>query len=711
MFVPPASYVDAFKQLRKAALSHTTCRLVLFVACMDVDAICAAKILVGILKRDLIPHRVCSVSGYSELRDRYDELEDEISSVVLLGCGALVNLEEYFEINNMDNNNYDDHNNTNNNHDDNEFGQVEQEIESKPKRRIYVFDSHRPWNLHNLFGEQNVVTCFDEGEVHDGTFNAERDALVALADLEIDQSDEDDEDSDSDSDSDSGSESDVSNDGEGNNASGQYIEEEREVMDDFSDQEELDTQPVMDRKESDFGSPHSSQSGKRKSPSSPRSPSPSPRRAKSIKEIRRNYQSVIAAYYNRGATYSSPISSQLYTLLSFLGDAGTPDLWLSVVGTTALDHLAPQMYRKLFPLLRDEVRRLNPPPPPGLRSSADDTALIVHSDFRVFLLRHWSLYESFLHSTYVASRLQLWTEDGRKKLHKMLAKMGISLHAAKEQWTHADVTMKRELSQRLSSVAGLYGIDNVIRSGVMRKFGFRGQVTAGDAVEAVTALLECGVGKTITEKENVDPSISKDDVEDRSEEQYRSQLIENFWTAWDALDDIEVLLQGINRAQLIQRAIVRAGTAILEKRSVVVLRTFRLAVVRDGPDLELFRNPITLTRLASWVSECATEMDGRELPVVMAALDVRRDTYRVVGLPRRTMNKSAEQAINNEVENSEVDEGEEETSSNAFGMAFQQVARQTQARVKIDSFESSVVDIRKDDLTGFLEGLTSIGIA
>lgn len=43
---------------------------------------------------------------------------------------------------------------------------------------------------------------------------------------------------------------------------------------------------------------------------------------------------------------------------------------------------------------------------------------------------------------------------------------------------------------------------------------------------------------------------------------------------------------------------------------------------------------------------------------------------------------------------------------NNFGRAFQEVVSETSARVRIDSFENCVVEVRKEDLVGFLESLS-----
>ena len=43
---------------------------------------------------------------------------------------------------------------------------------------------------------------------------------------------------------------------------------------------------------------------------------------------------------------------------------------------------------------------------------------------------------------------------------------------------------------------------------------------------------------------------------------------------------------------------------------------------------------------------------------------------------------------------------------NKFGVAFQDVVSETNARVRIDSFEHCVVEVKKEDLGGFLESLS-----
>ena len=47
-------------------------------------------------------------------------------------------------------------------------------------------------------------------------------------------------------------------------------------------------------------------------------------------------------------------------------------------------------------------------------------------DFRFPLMRHWTVYDSIIHSRYVATRLQTWQEKGKDKVKELLVRMGLS---------------------------------------------------------------------------------------------------------------------------------------------------------------------------------------------------------------------------------------------------------------------------------------------
>ena len=203
-----------------------------------------------------------------------------------------------------------------------------------------------------------------------------------------------------------------------------------------------------------------------------------------------------------------------------------------------------------------------------------------------------------------------------------------------------------------------------------------------------------------------------------------------------------------------------------------------MAVVREGPDVQLFTHPGALTKLALWIGDAVAEAElekhsrrpkrGRT-PFVLAAENKDRGVYIVVGTgggrgvaekeswtakedkKKAKEKRKAEKIATKEKakqewrakraverarraeddDDDEEDEEEEEgpsesdkdsvTSSsedeeqgtrkrsrlNRFGNAFQEVVDETNARVRIDSFEHSVVEVKKDDLSQFLTALST----
>ena len=187
-----------------------------------------------------------------------------------------------------------------------------------------------------------------------------------------------------------------------------------------------------------------------------------------------------------------------------------------------------------------------------------------------------------------------------------------------------------------------------------------------------------------------------------------------------------------------------------------------MAIVKEGPDVTLFTHPSALTKLALWVGEAIAEQEreqrgsigkgGKGTPLVLAGLNEPRGIYVVVGTgggggvidfaarqkrkeraeekakikeakraekERKRQEKSDREDGEDGEEEEESDEEEDESEDddnddtaergygrNRFGNAFQEVVDETNARVRIDSFEHCVVEVKKEDLGGFLESLS-----
>lgn len=701
MYINPSQYAQVFSDIKRTSSSHSTCKLILFVSCLSIDSICTAKILSLVMKKSLIQYQLIPVAGYADLKNHFQKLDPEVTNIILIGCGAMVDIESFFEI------------------DPNAFVTEEepmpmnfsQDLEENNQgpsfsRKIYIIDGNRPWNLDNVFGSQMVV-CFDDGYI-DKNLVQERESFKILVDASDHES------------SDEGSSDEES--------------DEHEVIEDEED-EDLDGEASDD----------SGESRKRR------------REEVEIKKLRKqrrkelnSSENVIEAYYNQGTAVLTATTAIVYALLATIGETSIENLWLSIIGASSLDRLHPEVYDKIQPLFLEEVHRLNPSNA-GLERSADSTTLSIEKDYHLFLLRHWTLYDSFFYSSLVNSKLNLWTEDGKKKLHKMFAKMGISLSVAQQKWLYMDISVKKNLPTIFSKYLPLYGLEGIMRDGFVRTFGFVGQLSAMECVEALAALLE-------SDERIGGDGVNDKDVDINEKIERKEKLwVNNFWSSWDALNmsnygnasrvvssntnsfaaalssrklkGYDLLMRGLERAKDIQQVIFKTGMSVLERKLMKNLRLYRLCVLNDGsiPDLSMFNNPLILTKLGNWLLENINELEFLNLaskneksfsnalkPLVLASLEPASDTYLVIGLapkyPRGLDNSAKAKIAQESKDKPHQHDSTFMTRLNTFSVAFQRVAASSEAKVRINNFESSIIEIRKDDLLPFLEKLTLSGL-
>jgi cell division control protein 45 len=459
---------------------------------------------------------------------------------------------------------------------------------------------------------------------------------------------------------------------------------------------------------------------------------------KQLLKLRRKHDAVINAYQDLGASYSEPISSLMYSLASELGREDNDLLWQSIVGVSSLElsgrttngiGLAPlstsgtisswnkDRGERIRSVLRDEVRRLNPTDLKDIARvesmgdasgmiqtharSPTDSSIRLSPEPRLLLIRHWSLFDSMMHSPFLGAKLHTWSETGRRRLYKLLAKMGISLAESKQAYTHMSIELKRGLRERLLKYAPQYGLDGLVPPqvsrgiggkegwGFVRSWGWKACLSALDVGIIVGAILEIGdMDQTLKAVLDMPPPVARrydsgthtprtqdepaqEDEAQTSESKREEAITKRFWTAYDALDKVSLLTGNIVTAKHLYQAILRTGTSLLEKKQIRHLRAFRMAVVKEGPDVELFTHPGALIKLALWVAEAITEMEGSKGrkggELVMAGLDEARGVYVVVGLgggagvvKQKEQQKQREEKKGEEARRAQGREGEEE---------------------------------------------------
>lgn len=706
MYINPARYAQVFQEIKRSSSSHSTCRLILFVSCLSIDSICTAKILSLVLKKSLIQYQLIPVVGYADLKEYYQKLDSDVANIILIGCGAMIDIETFFEI------------------DVNEFV-VEQAPDVSQtlyedldretqkgvhlRRKIYIIDGNRPWNLDNVFGSE-IVVCFDDGYI-DKNLRKEKESYKVLVDASDNESDDDDEEDDL------------------NSENSENEDEDQEIA--VGSQEDLDEE---------------SESRKRKHEDE----------ATTLRKHRRralhSSETLIESYYNQGTAIFTATTAITYALLSTIGETSIDNLWLSIIGVSSLDRLHPDVYEKIVPLFKEEVHRLNPSNSSTSSSerTADSNTLAIEKDYQLFLLRHWTLYDSFFYSSLVNSKLNLWTEEGKKKLHKLFAKMGISLSVAQQKWLYMDIGVKKNLPVIFNKYLPLYDLQGIVREGFVRTFGYMGQLSAMECVESLAALLETDENSIGKEPKNSEGDSDQNEI--NAQIQKKENLwVNNFWLSWDALNlgtqgtvsrivsartktpigdvkklkGFDLLIHGLDNAKEIQQSIFKIGMSVLERKLIRNLRLYRLCVLNDGsiPDLNLFNNPLILSKLGNWLLENINELEFLNYsnkngdsklnvlkPLVVASLDVASDTYLVIGLAPKYPRDLDNTALAKITQNQDHKEMSLMTRLNTFSVAFQKVSSTSGAKVRINSFDSSIIEIRRDDLSPFLEKLTLSGL-
>ncbi|RKF53360.1 Cell division control protein 45-like protein [Golovinomyces cichoracearum] len=861
MYLPRSLISILYVHLQRT--HHPLSPPVIVLVALEPDALCGCRILTRLLRRDYIPHKIKPIAGYGDLQKAGNDVIKPMMKchggnggvVICLGAGGLVNLGSLLGLEDQE-------------EEENYSGVEVWVIDARrPWNLSNVFggvpnmpqqnaecqltDQEHPGveggRIKQGFKPTNGgIIVFDDGDIEED-LSSERDSFLAIMRMpEIDDAGIDNEES---SDEESESENDDKRD-----QTEYKVGQKRKFCSDTNEGEESNDENSRSRQRRRSNSsnhlhelfnrpkehnlaPHQDPLADRNlsvstSPSSAQPPAPPSARVlrRRFLRIRRKHELVLQKYYSLGSSYSEPISSMMYSLASELGREDNDLLWMAIVGVTSMEiygrssmgvaiatekpftskgWLGSRGFR-IRQLLRDEVRRLNPPDLsessiganrsslaenidviPTTARNPTDTSIRLSPEPKFLLIRHWSLYDSMLHSPYLSARLHIWSENGRRRLHKLLAKMGVSLVQCKQSYTYMDMELKRGLRNKLLKYSEMYGLDDLVPAndidgkdkgtkegwGFVRSWGWRGTFSAQDVGVVIGAILE--VGKKLITSFN-------DEGNDRNDESKKlvdldgtiesEEWVGRFWDAYDALEKVEELKAGLQTAQHLHRAILRTGTSLIEKRQIRHLRAFRMCIVKEGPDVALFTHPAALTKLALWVGEAIAQQEkefkgklgygGRGTPLVIASLNESRGIYVIVGtgggggscaglrdqqaikekkerleakarakdqdrrnkeLIRNQRKEARRLALGDETDQENETEIDSSTSSseeseseqediknnymkgfgrNKFGNAFQEVIEETNARIRIDSFEHCVVEVKKEDLAAFLESLS-----
>lgn len=678
----------------RLSLSHSSAAsgggpVLIFVAAGDVDALAATRVVTRLLKADLTRFELHPVHGYAHLAQKFAALKGAVQprAVLTVNCGAMVDLGRVLEM-----------------EDDGEEGDV----------RVFVMDCHRPYHLRNIRNKR--VVLFDDLEVN---------ALVNMpldvnwedewGNVQDDDSESEEDDENDDSESDESEDEDEEEEEEEDHqpnataSDGQVVAEKprsskrkrkrRRRRDRDADDIADDDVVFDDEGSSGRGTDDDEEEGDGEEGSSSDEHKRVARAKRKRKRLRRNRKRYgredpetlekerLREYYSN-ATVAMSSACLSHSIAAVMRRSDIDTLWMAITGVTSQFNAA-----MISSELYDDARgyfheQLKDPKLNGQKEEAEGSsrvqnvgyasscnAMQIHriapnTELRLDLLRHWSLYESLLYSTYTATRLSAWRQTGRRRLLEMLATLGIPLKDSQQDWCYMKQKNKIALENHLSAAIRRFDLGEKLEydSFVRSLPGHKGDISAADFAHAISALLE------------FDDRPQRDRHGDTSVTSMRK-----FWRGYDALDmrKSALLDVGLEMAISVQRLTAEIGGDVIERRKFVPSGPFRYVFLRDQQSKELLAHPLLLRRLALFLKKALSRQGAREKPFIILAPDPSRDLW--IAVAATTSGQR-----------------------NDFGHRFRKAAERNGSEVTYDGFDSAVCEIKDGQEIEFVRFLHDV---
>ncbi|KAK4366207.1 hypothetical protein RND71_014087 [Anisodus tanguticus] len=495
-------------------------------------------------------------------------------------------------------------------------------LEIGPLARVFVVDSHRPIHLHNLSDQNDRVVVLytrDDEEQADLAYDFDVSALANASDLNSDDDFEDELDSEDENECDSESEEE---DGGGGTRKKRRVDVENE-----SDPVKL------------FG------------------------------KLKREY-------YYMGTFHGKPSGCLMYELSHFFRKNTNALLWLACVALTdqfVHERLTDERYQAGVMELEQHINSsgnldsiTSVTLKDGTKVTAPNSLRIAYEyEPRLMLLQEWNLFDSMLCSSYIATKLKTWSDNGIKKMQLLLARMGFAREECKQKFQYMSIEIKRRMKDMFEQYLPEFGLTDFYYRGFLLLHGYSSKISAADVVYGVTALLEASV------------------------ESDGSCASRQFGEAYDALSltKLDKLEIGMRQAIKVQRAILRQGSAAISKKgSIRSGSKFRWVKLEDSADAKLLCHPQALTKFGYFLMDALREKGARMKPLICVCYTEERSKVLIVaicGKPRLGA-----------------------VQGNAFGLAFRSSAEETGAEFFHELFESSWIVLDAVAINSFMIRLT-----
>ncbi|XP_012510409.1 PREDICTED: cell division control protein 45 homolog isoform X2 [Propithecus coquereli] len=348
-------------------------------------------------------------------------------------------------------------------------------------------------------------------------------------------------------------------------------------------------------------------------------------------------------------------------------------LWWAIVGLTdqwVHDKITQMKYVTDVGILQRHVSRHNHRNEDEENTlSVDCTRVSFEYDLCLALYQHWSLHDSLCNTSYTAARFKLWSVHGQKRLQEFLADMGLPLKQVKQKFQSMDISLKENLQEMIEESATKFGMKDMRMQTFSIHFGFKHKFLASDVVFATMSLME-----------NPEKDGSGTD---------------HFIQALDSLSrsNLDKLYLGLELAKKQLRATQQTIASCICTNLVISQGPFLYCSLMEGtPDVALFSKPASLSLLSRHLLKSFVYSTKNRrcklLPLVMAApLNAEQGTVTMVGIPPET---------------------DSSDRKNFFGRAFEKAAESTSSRTLHNHFDLSVMELKAEDRSKFLDALVSL---
>lgn len=385
--------------------------------------------------------------------------------------------------------------------------------------------------------------------------------------------------------------------------------------------------------------------------------------------------------------FSDPASIQAYALATENGLSNSQVLWFAILGLTehfTLGHIDNARYETLLEIITNEVSRLSNGKPFTIIYDDDrsedvirpdngiqvpvfqDFAIASSTELRCPMLRQWTLYESLCASSFIVSRLRMWTQRGNDNFLQLLALTGIPIKVAKQTFIIMDKEIKDSLVDRFDRYIDSFNLAGFTFPSFTLHRGFEIELAASDVVNALRAQL-C------------------------SDKPENMQMIDSF-SGMRFLSNAELLHSSIEAAKKRVKLITSYGMNLMSRRKATIINSHKYwcVTIRDAVDRGFPIQPQIIVELGLFLLQAldAEFEKGGARPIVIAMLDETKENFLVVAVSPLFEFSDAQQTH--------------------FGLLFKRASEDSGIEISADSFDSFVCKVPADNLPLFFDTLSGL---